>query len=178
EHSAVQARKVSLDLNYDSLAPLGDPEEVEVSGAERTTFYSTVEEKAKTLGITILPDARPEAGYYSDDFSFARVGIPSFSISEGLKFKGHDAAWGEAQERNYLEHGYHQPTDEYAAAMDFTGDAKLAMFGYELGVQAASQAKVVGWLPGDEFEAERKRNQALNQRPPQPPPRRFKPRRR
>src|SRR5436853_2593142 len=177
EHSPVPPGRISLDLNYDSLAPIGDPEEVEVSGAERTTFYSTVEEKAKALGLTIRRDARPEASYYSDDFSFARVGIPSFSISEGLKFKGHDAAWGEAQERDYMEHLYHQPTDEYVAAMDFTGDAKLAMFGYELGAQAASQARVVGWLPGDEFEAERKRSQALNQRPPQPPPRRFKPRR-
>jgi len=37
--------------------------------------------------------------------------------------------------------------------MDFTGDAKMAMFGYELGVQAASQPKLIGWQPGDEFDA-------------------------
>ncbi len=30
--------KISLDVNYDSLAPIGDPEEVEVTGAERATF--------------------------------------------------------------------------------------------------------------------------------------------
>lgn len=36
--------------------------------------------------------------------------------------------------------------------MDFTGDAKLATFAYELGAQAASQVKLVGWLPGDEFD--------------------------
>jgi Zn-dependent M28 family amino/carboxypeptidase len=37
-----------LDLNYDALAPIGIPEEVEVSGAERTTFYPTVEKVART----------------------------------------------------------------------------------------------------------------------------------
>ena len=160
-HSPVPPGKISLDLNYDALAPIGDPEEVEVSGAERTTFYPTMEARAKTLGLAIRPDAHPEAGYYyrSDHFSLARVGIPSFSIGEGLKFKGHDEAWGEAQERDYLEHRYHQPTDEYFPGMDFTGDAKMAMFGYDLGVQAASLPKLIGWQPGDEFEAIRMRSQ-------------------
>ena len=43
--------------------------------------------------------------------------------------------------------------------MDFTGDAKLATFAYELGAQAASQVKLVGWLPGDEFDVVRKESQ-------------------
>jgi Zn-dependent M28 family amino/carboxypeptidase len=167
KHSPVPPGKISLDLNYDALAPIGDPEEVEVSGAERTTFYPTIEAQAKTMGLAIRADAHPEAGHYyrSDHFSLARAGIPSFSISEGLKFKGHDEAWGEAQERDYVEHRYHQPTDDYLPGMDFTGDAKMAMFGYELGVQAASQPKLIGWQPGDEFEAIRKRSQ-----PPTRPP--------
>lgn len=165
-HSPVPPGRISLDLNYDTLAPIGDPEEVEVSGAERTTFYSAVEEKAKTFGLAIRPDPHPEAGYYyrSDHFSLARVGIPSFSISEGLKFKGHDEAWGEAQQRDYLEHRYHQPSDQYLPEMDFTGDAKLAMFGYALAMQAASQARLVDWMPGDEFE----RLRSLDRRPPPP----------
>ena len=166
KHSPVPPGRISLDLNYDALAPIGDPEELEVSGAERTTFYSAVEEKAKTFGLAIRPDPHPEAGYYyrSDHFSLARVGIPSFSISEGLKFKGHDEAWGEAQHRDYLDHRYHQPSDQYARGMDFTGDAKLATFGYELGVEAASQPRLVDWMPGDEFESQR----SLDRRPPAP----------
>jgi Zn-dependent M28 family amino/carboxypeptidase len=161
KHSPVSPGKISLDLNYDALAPIGDPEEVEVIGAERTTFYPTIEAQAKTLGLAIRPDVHPEEGHYyrSDHFSLARVGIPSFSIGEGLKFKGHDEAWGEAQERDYVEHRYHQPTDEYLPGMDFTGDAKMAMLGYELGVQAASQPKLIGWQTGDEFDAIRKRSQ-------------------
>jgi Zn-dependent M28 family amino/carboxypeptidase len=170
KHSPVPPGKISVDLNYDTLAPIGDPEEVVVSGAERTTFYSTVEATAETFGLGIRPDPHPEAGYYyrSDHFSLARVGIPSFSISEGLKFKGHDAAWGEAQEREYREHHYHQTTDEYLPGMDFAGDAKLATFGYELGVQAASQSQLIGWLEGTEFAGIRKRSQDLNRKPPHP----------
>jgi len=176
KHSPVPPGRISLDLNYDALAPIGDPEEMEVSGAERTTFFPAVKEKAKSFGLAIQPDAHPEAGYYyrSDHFSLARVGIPSFSISEGLKFKGHDEAWGEAQHRDYLEHRYHQPSDQYVPGMDFTGDAKLAIFGYELGVEAVSQPKLIGWLPGDEFEAARQKSQPLSpliRKPPKRPPR-------
>jgi Zn-dependent M28 family amino/carboxypeptidase len=161
KHSPVSPAKISLDLNYDALAPIADPEEVEVTGAERTTFYPLVAETAKEFGLQIRPDSRPEAGHYyrSDHFSLARVGIPSFSISEGIKFKGHDAAWGQAQADDYVEHHYHQPSDEYRAEWDFTGLAKMAQFGFELGQRAAALPEVAGWQPGDEFEPARKKSQ-------------------
>ena len=152
-------KKITLDLNYDGLAPIGDPEEVEVSGAERTTFYPELEKIAQKFGLAIRPDSQPEAGHYyrSDHFSLARVGIPAFSVNEGLKFKGHDEAWGRAQEKDYVDHHYHQPSDEYRDDMDFTALAKLALFGYDLGMQAASQPDLVQWKSGDEFEAARKK---------------------
>jgi Zn-dependent M28 family amino/carboxypeptidase len=160
KHPPVPAGKISLDLNYDDVPPLGSPEEVEVSGAERTTFYPEVEAMAKTFRLTIRPDSRPEAGHYyrSDHFSLARVGIPSFSINEGTKYKGHDAAWGMQQAEEYTSKHYHQPSDEYHPSMDFTGDAAMARFGFVLGWEAASQTKLVGWQKGDEFEAARIRS--------------------
>jgi Zn-dependent M28 family amino/carboxypeptidase len=158
KHSPVPPAKISLDLNYDALAPIGDPEEVEVSGAERTTFYPVVESLAKMFTLTIRADAHPEAGHYyrSDHFSMARVGVPSFSIGEGLKFKGHDQAWGEAQAKDYVDHHYHQPSDEYRSDMDFTGLAVMGRFGFLLGQSAAASPELQRWQPGDEFEAARK----------------------
>jgi len=54
-------------------------------------------------------DSRPEAGHYyrSDHFSLARVGVPSFSINEGIKFAGHDAQWGDEQAKDFTVHRYH-----------------------------------------------------------------------
>jgi Zn-dependent M28 family amino/carboxypeptidase len=159
KHFSTPVGKVTLDLNYDAVAPIGDPEEIEISGAERTTFYPQVEKTAQKYGLAIRPDAQPEAGHYyrSDHFSLTRVGIPSFSISEGMKFKGHDEAWGRAQAKDYVEHHYHQPSDEYRPEMDFTGLAKVAQFGYDLGFQAASQPALIQWQSGDEFERARKK---------------------
>ncbi len=161
KHPPIPAGKIALDLNYDNVKPLGAPQEVEVSGAERTNFYPIVEATAKEFRMAIRPDARPEAGHFyrSDHFSLARVGIPSFSINQGMKFKGHDEAWGLAQDREYVEKHYHQPSDEYHPEMDFTGDSAVARFGFALGWEAASLPKLVEWQKGDEFEAARKKNQ-------------------
>jgi Zn-dependent M28 family amino/carboxypeptidase len=161
KHPPIPAGKIALDLNYDDVKPLGAPEEVQVAGAERTTFYPVVEATAKEFRLAIRPDALPEAGHFyrSDHFSLARVGIPSFSINEGMKYKGHTEAWGLEQERDYVEKHYHQPSDEYHPEMDFTGDSAMARFGFALGWEAASLPKLIEWQKGDEFEAARVKSQ-------------------
>jgi Zn-dependent M28 family amino/carboxypeptidase len=161
EHPPVPAQNISLDLNYDDIDPVGEPQQLVVSGAERTSVYPLVQKIAKDFDLAIQPDNHPEAGHYyrSDHFSMARVGVPAFSVNEGALFKGHDLAWGENQQKDYVEHRYHQPTDEYRADMDFTGDAKMAKFGLALGWEAANQADLAGWQSGDEFEKARKGTQ-------------------
>jgi TonB family protein len=162
KHASLLPVEPVLDLNYDALAPIGIPEEVEVSGAERMTFYPTVEKIAGEFGLTIRPDARPEAGHYyrSDHFSLSRVGIPSFSIGQGRKFKDHDLAWGEAQAKDYVDNHYHKPADAFREDWNFAGLAKMASFGYALG-QAAAQGEDIRWVPGDEFEKAQKRMDAM-----------------
>jgi Zn-dependent M28 family amino/carboxypeptidase len=160
-HPPVPAADITLDLNYDMLNPIGVPLDAEVSGAERTTFYPVVEKTAKAFDLTIQPDQFPAAGHYyrSDHFSFARVGIPSFSVGQGTHFEGHDAAWGVAQMEDFTAHHYHQPSDEYKASMDFRGDAKMARFGFMLGWEASALPKSVEWQRGDEFEAARRKSE-------------------
>jgi Zn-dependent M28 family amino/carboxypeptidase len=157
-HPPIAANKISLDLNFDNIQPFGIPEQTEVDGSERTTFYPTVETVARSFGLEIKPDPRPQAGHYyrSDHFSMARVGIPAFSVNQGDKFRGHDLQWGAKEAEEYTAHRYHQPGDEYRADMDFRGDAQMAVFGFILGWKAASQPQLVQWLPGDEFEKARK----------------------
>ncbi len=157
-HPPVPARQIALDLNYDMLLPVGVPRSVNLGGAERIDFWPTVQTVAKDFDLQLLPDPTPMAGHYyrSDHFSLARVGIPAFSVDQGDLFEGRDEAWGHAQDEDYVEHHYHQPSDEYQASWDFSGNAKLARFGFVLGWLAAERAKPVEWLPGDEFEAARK----------------------
>jgi Zn-dependent M28 family amino/carboxypeptidase len=164
-HPPVAAGQIGLDLNYDMLLPIGIPLSVDLNGAERIDFWPTAERVAKAFDLALLPDPTPSAGHYyrSDHFSFARVGIPAFSIDQGDLFEGHDLAWGHAQMAEYVAHHYHQPSDEYRADWDFRGNAKLARFGFVLGWLASEQSKQIEWQPGDEFEAARKASESGRQ---------------
>lgn len=161
QHPPIPARNISLDLNFDDIQPFGEPEQLVVSGAERTTVFPLVQAVAGTFDMAIQPDDHPEAGHYyrSDHFSMARVGVPAFSVNEGPLFKGHDLAWGEQKERDYVAHHYHQPSDEYHPDMDFTADAKIARVGLAIGWKVANQPELAGWQPGDEFEKARRSSQ-------------------
>jgi Zn-dependent M28 family amino/carboxypeptidase len=158
QHPPVPPAQIALDINYDMILPLGIPREVNVNGAQRTTFYPAVEATAKRFDLALVPDARPEAGSYyrSDHFSLSRVGIPAFSVEEGELFEGHEKVWGEAKFKDFVDHDYHNFSDNYHPEWDFNGNAKLDRFGMDLGWQAISAPKTIEWLPGDEFEAARK----------------------
>ena len=162
KHPPVPSGKISVALNFDGIRPDGIPETIQVSGAERTSFNPIILETAKEFGFEIKPDSNPSAGHYyrSDHFSFARVGIPSFSVQEGLKYRGRSLEWGTQREAEYDEKHYHQPSDQFDPTWDFTGLAELSRFGIELGWKAGTAEGLTQWNAGDEFEAARKQSQA------------------
>ncbi|HEX3848847.1 MAG TPA: M28 family metallopeptidase [Steroidobacteraceae bacterium] len=159
KHLPIPAQRIALGLNFDAVPPIGIPESVSVTGAERTTFYPTVEKTAKAFGFEIQADPEPGAGHYyrSDHFSLARAGVPAFSVNTGSKFAGHPPAWGKTEAEDYTAKRYHSPADQYSPSMDFRSNAILARFGFALGWQALTGPGTVNWQPGDEFEAVRVR---------------------
>ncbi len=166
QHPPIPAGQIALDINYDMVLPIGVPLQVNVNGAQRTTFFPTVEATAKRFNLAIVPDPKPSAGSYyrSDHFSLSRVGIPAFSIETGNLYEGHDAAWGKKQHEDFTAHDYHNFTDNYHADWDFAGNAKLDRFGMDLGWQALTAPNTINWKPKDEFEAARKASLELGNR--------------
>jgi Zn-dependent M28 family amino/carboxypeptidase len=162
QHPPVPAAQIALDINFDMLLPIGIQQEVNVNGAQRTSFYPEVQATAKRFGLAIVPDPRPSAGSYyrSDHFSLSRVGIPAFSVDSGTLYEGHDRAWGVAQEKDFNDNHYHNFSDNYDPNWDFRGDAKLVRFGMDLGWQVIHAKTMVEWNKGDEFEAARKASEA------------------
>jgi Zn-dependent M28 family amino/carboxypeptidase len=158
QHPPIPAGQIALDINYDMILPIGVPLETNVNGAQRTTFFPTVEETAKRFNLAIVPDPKPSAGSYyrSDHFSLSRVGIPAFSIETGNLYEGHDAAWGKKQHEDFTAHNYHNFSDNYHPDWDFAGNAKLDRFGMDLGWQALTAPSPINWKPNDEFEPARK----------------------
>jgi Zn-dependent M28 family amino/carboxypeptidase len=163
QHLPIPPSQVALELNLDEIKPAGIPESVDVTGAQRTTFYPAVKKTAKAFNFEIQPNPEPAAGMYyrSDHFSFARRGIPGFSLELGTKFAGKPLEWGKALDAEFRAAKYHRPSDEYSPDMDFTSNAVMARFGFALAWQALTAKSTVQWLPGDEFEAVRKASAAV-----------------
>jgi Zn-dependent M28 family amino/carboxypeptidase len=161
QHPSIPAGKVAAALNFDMFLPFGRASDVTVNGAERTTIYPVVEAAAQREGLTISPDARPSAGLYyrSDHFSFARVGIPAFSVEGGEKFVGKPEEFGKNAIKEFTEKRYHQPADEYNDDWDFAGMEQYAQFGLLIGLDVANQDAMPTWRAGDEFLAARQASQ-------------------
>ena len=157
QHPSIPAGKIAAALNFDMFLPFGRASDVTVNGAERTSFFPVVEAAAKRMGLTISPDARPSAGLYyrSDHFSFARVGIPAFSVEGGEKFVGKPEEFGKQAIKEFTEKRYHQPADEYKDDWDFAGMEQYSQFGLLIGLDVANQDALPTWRPGDEFLAAR-----------------------
>jgi Zn-dependent M28 family amino/carboxypeptidase len=156
-HPLVAPAKTVVALNFDAFFPLGRTRDIVVAGAERTTFYPLVEDAARRFQFEIKPDPRPEQGSYyrSDHFSFAKAGIPAFSIHLGSDFVGKTPGAGAEVFREFNAKHYHQPSDEFHDDWDFSGLEHIARFSMLLGRTAANVEKLPTWVPGDEFLAAR-----------------------
>lgn len=159
-HPEIPAGQTAADLNYDGLYPFGKTRDVSVTGAERTTLWPLVQRDAARMHLTIEPDPEPGQGFYyrSDHFSFARVGIPAFSVEQGTNYIGKPANFGKTIFEEYNAKHYHQPSDEYHDDWDFTGMQQMADFGLALGIDIANLPNLPTWKAGDEFLAARRKS--------------------
>ena len=159
-HPEVPTGQTALDINYDALYPFGRTRDVSVTGAERTTLWPMVQRDAQGMHLTIEPDPEPGQGHYyrSDQFSFARAGVPAFSISQGTDYIGKPADFGKTVFEQYNNEHYHRPSDEYHADWDFAGMVQMAEFGFKVGTDAANRPKLPTWNRGDEFLSAREKS--------------------
>ena len=139
QNPPVPAAKLAVNLNFDSFAPLGRAKSTVMTGAERTSFFGVVQAAAARHQLAIEKEANPGAGGYfrSDHFSFAKAGVPAFSIGMGARGTGPlPAALAAIAKR--MSGIYHQPSDQYYDDWDFSGMEQFARFGMALGLDIAN----------------------------------------
>lgn len=160
QHPAVPLGQTAINLNFDTLHPLGVPESVVVGGAERTTAWETVREVAGRLNLDIEPDKLAHLGMYyrSDHFALARGGVPAFSVHSGARIKGKPPDFYKKAVDEFIATRYHTPQDEYREDWDFSGYPALIRFGFTVGRDIANAEKLPTWAPGDEFRPAREKS--------------------
>ncbi len=160
ENPTLPMGKIALAINYDAIFEFGRVGSVTMLGVERMSFEPTADRVAKAMHLKIIPDPDPEQGHYyrSDHFSFAKVGIPAFSIGQGHDLVGKPADYGRKLSDEYRAKHYHQPSDEFDPTWDWSSAVQLGQLGFWLGWDAANAAQMPNWKLGDEFRAARDRS--------------------
>lgn len=143
--------KTAANLNLDSLNWVGLVKDVSVPGSERTELGAMAATVAKSMGLVIAP-SKPDLGggyFRSDHFSFAKAGVPAFSVGAGSSWvKDVDA--NNAKAKTYRAK-YHQVGDEYDPSWDLSGMVQQAQFTLNLGRAVADAPKMPAWKAGDPF---------------------------
>ena len=149
--------KIAANINYDGGNIWGDTHDVTYVGLGKTTIDHLVELIGNEQGRVIKPDQFPSRGsfYRSDQFSFARIGVPAAYLDPGTDFVDRPAGWGAEQVDHYVGHNYHQPSDEYDPSWNLDGMITDAQLGFWVGLAIANADEMPRWNEGDEFEAVR-----------------------
>ena len=158
QHATFAPGRIAADINVDGGNIFGHTRDATSIALGKSSLDEIAARVAATQGRVVKGDQFPDRGYYyrSDQFSFARIGVPALFFADGTDFIGRPAGWGREQIEQWELHKYHQPSDRLDGSWNFDGmieDAQLAMLSAWLIAQADA---LPTWKPGDEFEAARK----------------------
>ncbi|NRD54015.1 M28 family metallopeptidase [Corallococcus exiguus] len=156
-HPPVPSGRIAANINVDGGNVLGRTRDITVIGLGKSSLDTFVTAMAKTQGRTVKADQLSDRGFFyrSDQFNFARQGIPAAYFGSGMDFIGRPEGWGKAQRGQWEAKHYHQPSDEVRPEWDLSGAVEDTRLFFLVGAQVAKAPRMPVWNKGDEFEAAR-----------------------
>jgi Zn-dependent M28 family amino/carboxypeptidase len=138
-------------VNMDALSMAGLARNVVVVGKGKSQLDIYLDRALAAQKRVASLEPTPEKGFYyrSDHFSFAKHGVPMLYFEGGQDLVKGGTAAGAAAAKDYEEHRYHGPKDEYDPKWDWSGvKADLKLY-YDVGRALANTQDWPNWMPGD-----------------------------
>ena len=160
EHPLAPLAKTAAVINIDALNPLGRARDLEVVGYGASDLEDLLAAAAKSKNRTLKPDHKPEAGrfYRSDQFNFAKSGVPSLYVKSGTTLRDAPDGSGKALLDDYDAKRYHKPGDEYSEDWDVSGSIEDLRMLFEVGARVANATTWPQWREGNEFRPVREKS--------------------
>jgi hypothetical protein len=152
---AVHPGLMVANINFELGNVWGRTRDVIVYGLGKSELDDWLAAAARSQNRTIRGEQDVRAGWYyrSDQIAFARIGVPAIWFKSGVDFIGREPGWGEQQYADWIEHKYHQPSDEVEPGWNLEGLTEDAQLAFRLAAAVATADDTPTWYPGDEFEA-------------------------
>ncbi|MBI3886406.1 MAG: M28 family peptidase [Opitutae bacterium] len=149
--------KTLANLNQDGLNPYGPTSDSRLVGADDSTLVDLLQDKLALQHRVMSYDTKPENGYYyrSDQFEFAKVGVPALHGVHGVEYTGRPEGWGVKAGEDYLANRYHKVTDEIQPDWTFEGGVTDLQTHFMMGWEIANGDTWPHWKATSEFKAAR-----------------------
>ena len=158
-HPPIAPGRIAANINIDGVSIFGRTKDLTVIGLGKSELDRTILALAKMQGRVVKPDQFPDRGFFyrSDQFNFAKIGVPAAYFDSGTDVIGKPPGWGTKRIEEWEAKDYHQPSDHLTDAWDLGGAIEDAQLAFWLGAKVANADRMPQWTPGDEFEAARKK---------------------
>jgi Zn-dependent M28 family amino/carboxypeptidase len=156
ENPLYPLERTLANVNVDMLInQWGRTEDVAVIGRGNSTLDDVLAESAATQGRRLEPDPAPGAGlfYRSDQFEFAKQGVPALFVEAGTDYVGREEGYGAAKGEEFNNTRYHGVDDEVDPSWDLTGAVEDAQLLFQVGYRVSQREAFPEWSPGTEFKA-------------------------
>ena len=149
--------RIAANLNIDGANIWGRTADLGSIGYGKSSLDAVVEQAAARQGRTVKPEQFPDRGFFyrSDQFNFAKIGVPAIYLDTGTDFIDRPAGWGKEQIEAWEAVHYHQPSDELEESWNFDGFVEDTQLMLKAGLIVTTSPDFPTWHPGDEFEAAR-----------------------
>ena len=133
---------INLDMPL-FLYPLAD---LIAIGAELSSMGDAIERATVAEGFELAADPLPEENLFarSDQYSFARKGIPAVFLISGFNSTD-DAIDGEAVYRDHLKNHYHEPGDDLTRPIDWDSALRFARSNARIGFDIGNDDERPTW---------------------------------
>ena len=167
EHPPVPVGKMAININIDGVNIWGRTKDVTVIGLGKSNVDQQIERAAAAQGRVVKPDQLSDRGFFyrSDQFNFAKWGVPSAYFGSGMDFIGRPDGWGKQQREQWEQTHYHQVNDELDPSWNLAGAIEDCNLYFQLGLQVSNALQSPRWNKGDEFEGARFKAQAALRSP-------------
>ncbi len=155
EFPTIPNEKIVANLNMDGVNPAGEMNDLSITGMGHSTMDEIAAQEAEKQGRYTIAEQEPEKGYFyrSDQFSFAKKGIPVFYGSGGYDHKEKGKEYAKEFSETYLAKRYHAPADNYNPdTWNFDGMIQDGQLYFNIGKRLANSKVWPEWKPESEFK--------------------------